>query len=213
MSIKIAPSILAADFANLEKEIRKVEQAGADLIHIDVMDGNFVPNITIGACVVKDIRKITKLPLEAHLMIKHPECFIDDFVQAGADMVSVHIETISAAQIKRQAAKLRPKGIKLGVALNPATALSKIKGVLGCVDFVLIMAVNPGFSGQKFMPQVLPKIKKLRSMFNAEIAVDGGINDLVAGDLIRAGADILAVASFIFGCSDYKQAIERLRNA
>jgi len=213
MSVKIAPSILAADFTNLEKEIRKVEQAGADLIHIDVMDGNFVPNITIGPCVVKDIRKVTRLPLEAHLMIKHPERFIGDFVKAGSDMVTVHIEAISALKIKSLAKEWRPRGIKLGVSLNPATPLSRIKGVLSCVDFVLVMTVVPGFSGQKFMPQVVPKIKKLRSVFRGVIAVDGGINDTVARDLIRAGADILAAASFIFGSADYKEAIERLKNA
>lgn len=213
MPIKIAPSILAADFANLEKEIRKIEIAGADFIHIDVMDGNFVPNLTIGPCVIKDIRKITKLPLEAHLMIKRPDYFIEDYVIAGSDMITVHIETISIAKIKYQVSKLRPKGIKLGVSLNPATPLSKIEKVLEKIDFVLVMTVNPGFSGQKFMPEVLPKIKKLRAMFNGEIAVDGGINEKVAADLINAGVDILAAASYIFGSSDYKIAIERLRNA
>lgn len=213
MRIKIAPSILAADFANLEKEVKKVEMAGADFLHIDVMDGNFVPNITIGPCVVKDLRKITNLPLEAHLMIKRPEIFIDDFVKAGCDMVSVHIETISKSKIKNQKSKLKNKGVKLGIALNPATPLSKIKGILNIVDFVLVMTVNPGFSGQKFMPEVVPKIRKLRTVFSGDIAVDGGINDVVAPDLINAGANILAAATFIFDSKDYKKAIERLRNA
>lgn len=213
MKIKIAPSILAADFSHLEKEIKKIEKAGADFIHIDVMDGNFVPNITIGPCVIKDIRKITKLPLEAHLMIKRPEYLIDDFIKAGSDMITVHIETISVSAIKHQLSHLKPKGIKLGVSLNPATPLSRIKNVLKFIDFVLVMTVNPGFSGQKFMPQVLPKIRKLRRIFKGDIAVDGGINDIVAADLINAGANILAAASFIFGSRDYKKAIARLRNA
>jgi len=211
--IKIAPSILAADFANLEEEIKAVEKAGADFLHIDVMDGNFVPNITIGPCVIKDIRRVTKLPLEVHLMIKRPDYFIDDFIQAGADMISLHIETISSAKIKSQVKRLRPKGIKLGVALNPKTPLSRIKGVLDTVDFILVMTVNPGFSGQRFIPQVLPKIRELRTLFDKEIAVDGGINDKIAKDLIRAGADVLSAASFIFGAHNYKTAIERLRNA
>lgn len=213
MSVKIAPSILAADFANLEKEVKKVEAGGADFIHIDVMDGNFVPNITIGPCVIKAIRKITRLPLEAHLMIRRPEYFIDDFVKAGADMVTVHIETMSPSMIKKQAKKLKPKGIKLGVSLNPRTPLSRIKGVLDWVDFVLVMSVNPGFSGQKFMPSAIGKIKSLRKIFDGDIAVDGGITDVVAADLINAGADILTAASFIFAADDYKKAIERLRNA
>lgn len=213
MRIKIAPSILSADFSCLDKEIRKVELAGADMLHIDVMDGLFAPNITIGPVVVKCIRRITKLPLDVHLMIEKPGKFIDDFVKAGSDMITVHIETISVSGIRYQVSRLRPKGVKIGVSLNPATSLSRIKDLLGAVDFVLIMSVNPGFSGQKFIPSVLPKIKKLRSIFSGDIAVDGGVNDQVAPKLIRAGANVLAAGSYIFGAKNTKLAIERIRNA
>ena len=213
MRIKIAPSILSADFSCLDKEIRKVELAGADMLHIDVMDGLFAPNITIGPVVVKCIRRITKLPLDVHLMIEKPGKFIDDFVKAGSDMITVHIETISCSKFKVQSSKLRKKGIKFGVSLNPKTPLRKIKSVLKYVDFVLVMSVNPGFSGQEFIPSVIPKIKELRSIFKGDISVDGGINDQVAPKLIRAGANVLAAGSYIFGAKNTKLAIERIRNA
>lgn len=213
LKIKIAPSILSADFSCLDKEIKRVELAGADMLHIDVMDGHFVPNITIGPVVVKYIRKITRLPLDVHLMIKKPEKFIDDFVRAGSNMLTLHIETISASGFRLQATRLRKKKVKIGISLNPATPLSKIKPVLDRVDFVLVMSVNPGFSGQKFIPQVLPKIKQLRSIFKGDISVDGGVNERVAGRLIKAGANILAAGSYVFGAQDPKLAIKRLRNA
>jgi len=213
VKIQVAPSILSADFSCLGREIRKVESAGADMLHIDVMDGRFVPNITIGPVVVKYIRKVTKLPLDVHLMIERPERFIKEFVCAGSDMITMHIETIHPAQFKRQAAYLKSKKVRVGVSLNPATGLNKIKGVLKYVDFVLVMSVNPGFSGQEFMPSVLPKIKKLRSIFSGDIAVDGGVNDKLAGDIIKAGANILAAGSYVFGALDAKSAIERIRNA
>jgi len=214
MKIKIAPSILSADFSCLDSQIRKVESAGADMLHIDVMDGHFVPNITIGPVVVSHIRKITKLPLDVHLMIEKPQNLVDEFVKAGSDMITFHIETISSAKaIKAQSVKLKKRGVKLGISLNPSTPLVKIKKVLNLVDFVLVMTVNPGFSGQKFIPSVLPKIKKLRAMFGKDISVDGGINDKVAGKIIKAGANILAAGSYIFGAPDAKLAIERLRNA
>lgn len=213
MKIKVAPSILSADFSCLDKEIEKIEKAGADMIHIDVMDGHFVPNITIGPVVVKHIRKVTDLPLDVHLMIEKPQNFIDNFVAAGADMITVHIETMSVSSIRHQVPRLKAKGIKMGVSLNPATPLKKIKKSLAYIDFVLVMSVNPGFGGQKFIPAVLPKIKKLRSVFSGDISVDGGINDKVAPNLIKAGANILAAGSYIFKAKDYNKAIKRLKNA
>jgi len=213
MKIRIAPSILSADFSCLDKEIRKVERAKADMLHIDVMDGHFVPNITIGPVVVKYIRRVTKLPLDVHLMIEEPEKFIDEFLKAGSDMLTLHIETISASSFRLQAARLKKRKIKAGISLNPDTPLSKIKDVLKYVDFVLVMSVNPGFSGQEFIPSALSKIRRLRSIFDGDIAVDGGINDKVSGSIIKAGANILAAGSYIFGAKDAKLAIERLKNA
>ncbi|MCX5701503.1 MAG: ribulose-phosphate 3-epimerase [Candidatus Omnitrophica bacterium] len=213
MNIKIAPSILSANFGCLDREIRKIELAGADMVHIDVMDGHFVPNITVGPVVVKYISYLTELPLDVHLMIEKPEKFIDEFVKAGSDMITVHIETISSSKLKAQSSKLRKKGIKFGVSLNPNTPLARIQGILKYVDLVLIMSVFPGFSGQKFIPSVLPKIKKLRSIFSGDIAVDGGVSDEVAAKLIQAGANILAAGLYVFGAKDTKLAIERLRNA
>jgi ribulose-phosphate 3-epimerase len=209
--IKVAPSILAADFMCLGKEIRKIELAGADMIHIDVMDGHFVPNITIGPAIVKDIRRTTRLPLDVHLMIEKPDRFIDDFVKAGSDMITLHIETINVSGFRLQAVRLKNKNIKVGISLNPATPLSKIKKLLNLIDFVLVMTVNPGFSGQSFIPAVLPKIKKLRSVFHGDIAVDGGINKNNAKQVIAAGANILAVGSYIFKSKDYKKAIKSIK--
>jgi len=213
MKIKVAPSILSADFSCLAKEIKKVEIAGADMLHIDVMDGHFVPNITIGPVVVKYIRRISKLPLDTHLMIEKPEKFIDDFVAAGSSMITVHIETIDPKRYTLYAKRLKSKRIKLGISLNPSTPLSKIKPVLDTVDFVLVMSVNPGFSGQTFIYKSLSKIKQLRSIYNGDIAVDGGINEKTAKWAINAGANILAAGSYIFGAKNVKLAIERIRNA
>ena len=210
--IKIAPSILSADFSCLEKEIRRVESAGADMLHIDVMDGHFVPNITIGPVVVKDIRRVTRLPLDVHLMIEKPEDFISPFIKAGSDMLTVHIETVSRAKIRELKKELKANDVKLGVSLNPDTPVSAARSLVGIADFFLLMSVYPGFSGQKFIPGVIPKIKKLRSMFEGDIAVDGGVNDGNAGKLIRAGANILASGSYIFGARDPRTAIERIRN-
>jgi ribulose-phosphate 3-epimerase len=210
--IKIAPSILSADFSCLGREIKRVEKAGADMLHIDVMDGHFVPNITIGPVVVSYIRKVTTLPLDVHLMIENPLNFIKPFVDAGSDMITVHIEAISAAKIRPLKKLLRRKGVRLGISLNPDTSLSCVRGLIGVADFFLVMSVFPGFSGQKFIPGVIPKIKKLRSLFDGDISVDGGVNDETAGSLIKAGATVLASGSYIFGAPDAASAMERIRN-
>ncbi len=210
--IKIAPSILSADFSCLGNEIKRVEAAGADLLHIDVMDGHFVPNITIGPQVVSDIRKITRLPLDVHLMIKNPGKFIDIFADAGSDMLTVHIETVSSSQLSAISCQLKKRGVKFGISLNPGTPLAKIIKILPKVDFVLIMSVNPGFGGQEFIPSALKKIKQLRAIFEKDISVDGGINALNAKKILEAGANILAAGSYIFKAPDAKVAIERIRN-
>lgn len=209
--IKVAPSILSADFSRLASQIKKVESAGADMLHIDVMDGHFVPNITIGPAVVRSIRKVTKLPLDVHLMIQNPEDLVDSFVEAGSDLITVHIETIGPSGIKRQSRRLKKKHVKLGVSLNPNTNLSKIKPVLGFVDFVLVMSVYPGFSGQEFIRSQVSKIRQLRSIYPGDIAVDGGINDKTAQEVIAAGANIVAAGSYVFGAKDVSKAIASLR--
>jgi len=211
MKIKVAPSILSADFSCLDREIRKVELAGADMLHIDVMDGHFVPNITIGAVVVKYIRKVTRLPLDVHLMIERPIQFLDEFIKAGSDMITLHTETLSNAKFKALSLKLKSKGIKCGVSLNPNTPLKRIKNILRYADFVLVMSVYPGFGGQEFIPAALPKIRQLRKIFAGDISVDGGVSDRVSARLINAGANILACGSYIFKAKDKKKAIERLR--
>ncbi|MBM3252539.1 MAG: ribulose-phosphate 3-epimerase [Candidatus Omnitrophica bacterium] len=211
--ILIAPSILSADFSKLKEEIREIESGGADLIHIDVMDGHFVPNITMGPCVISSIRKITKLPIYAHLMINKPFELIDSFIDAGSDAISVHIEAITASEFKNNAPKIKKQNKKLGIAINPPTDLSKIKDLTSLADFILVMSVNPGFSGQSFIPDVLPKIKALRKFYSGDIEVDGGINDKNAKLVLDAGANILAAASYIFKAKDKKEVIERLRNA
>ncbi|MDD5120502.1 MAG: ribulose-phosphate 3-epimerase [Candidatus Omnitrophica bacterium] len=211
MNIRIAPSILSADFSKLGSELKKVENAGADLIHVDVMDGHFVPNITIGPVVVKYMRKATKLDLDVHLMIENPAKYVDAFVKAGSDMITVHIETVTFKELVAIARKLKSKGIKLGISLNPATPLVSIKKTLGIVDFVLIMSVNPGFGGQAFMPQAIDKIRQLRLLFNKDIFVDGGINDITAKIVKDAGANVLVAGSYIFGAKNTKSAINNLR--
>jgi len=209
--IKVAASILSADFSRLAEEIKRVEKAGVDLIHIDVMDGNFVPNITFGPQLIKDIRKTTKLPFDVHLMIKNPLRYIDDFINAGSDMLTLHIETVPVSGFKKLRPKLSPKNIKLGVSLNPDTSLKRIEPVLDIVDLVLVMTVNPGFGGQKFIPGVIPKIERLRHIYKGIISVDGGINDKNAFSLIKAGVDILASGSYLFRAKDTPEAVNRLR--
>ncbi|MCM8770923.1 MAG: ribulose-phosphate 3-epimerase [Candidatus Omnitrophica bacterium] len=211
MKVLVAASILSADFAHLGKDIKKAEEAGCDLIHVDVMDGHFVPNITIGPCVVRDIRKITRLPLDVHLMIEKPQNYVQDFIKAGSDMITLHAETISNAKFKIQKTKFSE--VKFGISLNPATPLKKIIPYLKSADFVLVMSVNPGFGGQQFISSVLPKIRKLREIFSGDISVDGGINDKTAKLVKDAGANILACGSYIFKSKNYRQAIERIKNA
>lgn len=212
MRIKVAASILSADFSCLADEVKRVENAGADLIHVDVMDGHFVPNITIGPLVVRSLRKVTKLPLDVHLMIENPDKYVQGFVEAGSDMITMHIETIDADNFIKISKDLKIKKVLAGVSLNPDTDLEKIKPVLSDVDFVLVMSVFPGFGGQEFIPESVEKIKQLRSIFKGDISVDGGINDKTAKQVIAAGANILAAGSYIFGAKDVKQAIERIRH-
>jgi ribulose-phosphate 3-epimerase len=216
-TIKIAPSILSADFSRLGEEIRAVEAAGADIIHVDVMDGHFVPNITIGPLVVDAARKATKLPLDVHLMIKNPERYIADFAKAGADYLTVHVE--AADHLHRLVQNIREhRGVKAGVSLNPATPLESLDYILGDVDMVLLMSVNPGFGGQAFIPSALDKIRRLRQIINdrklsVEIEVDGGVKPENGPVIAAAGADILVAGSAVFGAADYAAAIRGIRGA
>ena len=213
--VKVAPSILSADFSRLGEEIRAVEAAGADIIHIDVMDGHFVPNITIGPLIVQAARKVTKLPLDVHLMIENPELYIADFAKAGADYLTVHAE--AAYHLHRLVQSIREhKGVKAAVSLNPATPLEALDYVLGDLDMVLIMSVNPGFGGQAFIPSQLDKIRALRKRIDdrrldLEIEVDGGIKTDNAAEVAAAGADILVAGSAVFGAKDYAAAIKGIR--
>lgn len=215
--IKVAPSILSADFSRLGEEIRAVEAAGADIIHVDVMDGHFVPNITIGPLVVEACRKVTKLPLDVHLMIENPERYIADFAAAGADYLTVHAE--AATHLHRLVQNIREhKSVKAAVSLNPATPLDALEYVLGDLDMVLLMSVNPGFGGQAFIPSALDKIRRLRTMINerklaVEIEVDGGVKPANAAEIAGAGADILVAGSAVFGAKDYAAAIKGIRGA
>jgi ribulose-phosphate 3-epimerase len=213
--IKVAPSILSADFSRLGDEIRAVEAAGADIIHVDVMDGHFVPNITIGPMIVRAARKVTTLPLDVHLMITNPEMYIADFANAGADYITVHVEI--AYHLNRLVQSIKEhKGIKAAVSLNPATPLSSLDYILEDLDMVLIMSVNPGFGGQTFIPSALDKIRTLRKLIderrlNTRIEVDGGVKPDNAAEIIKAGADILVAGSAIFGMKDYAVAIRGIR--
>ncbi|HUJ79648.1 MAG TPA: ribulose-phosphate 3-epimerase [Nitrospiria bacterium] len=213
---RIAPSILSADFARLADEIQAVEAAGADLIHIDVMDGRFVPNLTIGPVVVEAVRKVTRLPLDVHLMIVEPERLIPDFADAGSHYLTVHVET--CPHLHRTVQMIKERGVKAGVTLNPATSLSLIEPILPDADLLLIMSVNPGFGGQRFIPQALEKLRQARAMIDArglpvELEIDGGVKVDNMKALAEAGATIFVAGSAIFGSNDYKETIRRMRQS
>ena len=210
----IAPSILSCDFARLGEEIKSVEDAGADWIHVDVMDGHFVPNITLGPMIVKAARRATSLPLDVHLMIENPDNYILDFAEAGADLISVHVE--ACMHLNRVVQKIKESGLKAGVVLNPSTPLSAIEWILEYVDYVLILSVNPGFGGQTFIPNSLDRIRGLRRMLQDRgisplIEIDGGINEKTIKDISLAGTDVFVAGSAIFESRDYKKTIESLR--
>ena len=207
----IAPSLLSCDFSKLAQEIKEVENAGADILHLDIMDGHFVPNITFGPIIVKAIRRLTKLPLDSHLMISEPERYIDNFIEAGSDWVSFHIETIRNPI--KLAKHIRKKGKKAGIAINPDTPFGDISHIVLNFDFLLIMTVFPGFGGQKFIQDCVPKIKEAAKFLNGRIPieVDGGINDKTSNIVIEAGAEILVAGSYIFNSTNRKEAIMSLR--
>jgi ribulose-phosphate 3-epimerase len=212
--VKIAPSILSADFAALAADIARVEAGGPDQLHVDVMDGRFVPNITIGPVVVEAIRKRTRLPLDCHLMIMEPERYVGDFISAGADIVTVHAE--ATPHLQRVLAQIREAGAKAGVALNPSTNPDVLQYVLDDVDLVLVMSVNPGFGGQKFIPSAIEKIRTIKGMLGTraiELAVDGGVKSEHVRPLADAGATVLVAGSAVFGALDPAQAVTALRHA
>ncbi len=215
-TVLIAPSILSADFARLSDEVARVEQGGADLLHVDVMDGHFVPNLTIGPPVVEALRKVTKLPLDTHLMMTNPEAFIPEFANAGASYLTVHVET--CPHLHRTIQCIKELGLKAGVTLNPATPLSSIEDIIKDVDLVLVMSVNPGFGGQHFIARALDKVAQARQLIDkhkskALLEVDGGIKVENAALVVRAGADILVSGSAIFTSPDYGATITALRQA
>jgi len=215
-SKKIAPSILSADFAHLADEIARVTEAGADMIHVDVMDGHFVPNFTIGPPIVKAIRKVTRLPLDVHLMMTNPDDFIPDFIKAGSSYITVHVET--CPHLHRTIQSIKEEGVKAGVTLNPATPLSSVEEILGEVDLLLIMSVNPGFGGQGFIPSALEKLRRARKMIDArglkvELEIDGGVKIENIAAMAQAGADIFVSGSAVFQSKDYKDTIQKMRAA
>lgn len=215
--IQIAPSLLSADFSRLKQEVIEIEQAGADWLHLDVMDGMFVPNITFGPAVIQAIRPFTKLPFDVHLMIEEPDRYVESFVRAGADLISVHVE--ACRHLHRTITRIKELGVQVGVALNPATPISMIEPIITELDYILLMTVNPGFGGQAFIPLVLPKIENLHRLLidykleHVKIQVDGGIDEKTAQQVVKAGANVLVAGSAIFGQKNRTLAIQKIRNA
>ncbi len=212
----LAPSVLAADFGHLADEISRAEQGGATLVHLDVMDGHFVPNLTMGPAVVKAARRATRLPLDVHLMIEHADLYIDAFADAGADWVSLHVEAVP--HLQRTVTRLRERGLKAGVALNPATPLVSVEEIAAELDYVVVMSVNPGFGGQKFIPGSLDKVRRMREMLRrrnlaAQIEVDGGVDEGNIKALVEAGAEVLVAGTSVFGQGDAAAAARRLLEA
>lgn len=229
--IQVGASILCADFSKLTEEIKKCEDAGIDMLHIDVMDGHFVPNITIGPVIVEAIRPLTKLPLDAHLMIENPGVYIDNFIDAGADIISLHvecygkrtascraygrfpkeIEKFDAEAARVDIEKIKKRDKKAFMVINPGSPMC-VESILDAIDGVLIMSVNPGFAKQKFMPAVLPKLQQLREKYDGDIAIDGGINETAAPEAVKAGANILSTASYFFGSDKPKEIVKYLKS-